>query len=130
MEKFKDWLEEEMAARQWRSADLARAAGLTDSTISRILSGKQKPTPDFCNAIAQALAEPPETVFRRAGLLPPLPGPEENLTLQQIYETAKLLSPAQRDELLEYILFRVQRSQKPSSDVGKEAPSQSPLTQS
>ena len=65
-----DYLEDELHRRNWRPADLARAAGVPDATISHILNGSRRAGPDVCNAIARALGEPPERIFRLAGLLP------------------------------------------------------------
>jgi len=73
METLVNFLEAELARRAWRPADLARAAGVPDATISHILNGSRRAGPEVCNALARALDEPPERVFRLAGLLPPLP---------------------------------------------------------
>jgi len=75
MEEFITWLEEELNRRDWQPADLARKANLGNSTITRILGETRKAGPEVCVAIAQALGEPPEKVFRLAGLLPPSPEP-------------------------------------------------------
>ena len=67
-----EFLEEELVSRSWRPADLARAAGLPDATISHIVNGNRRAGPEVCNALARALDEPPEKIFRLAGLLPPV----------------------------------------------------------
>jgi transcriptional regulator with XRE-family HTH domain len=67
-----DYLEEQLQRRSWRPADLARAAGVPDATISHILNGSRRAGPEVCNAFARALDEPPEKIFRMAGLLPPV----------------------------------------------------------
>jgi transcriptional regulator with XRE-family HTH domain len=72
-----DYLEDELQRRSWRPADLARAVGVPDATISHILNGSRRAGPEVCNAIARALGEPPERIFRLAGLLPGLPAPVE-----------------------------------------------------
>jgi transcriptional regulator with XRE-family HTH domain len=73
-----EYLEGELQRRNWRPADLARAAGVPDATLSHILNGSRRAGPEVCNAVARALDEPPEKIFRIAGLLPPLPpGVEE-----------------------------------------------------
>jgi transcriptional regulator with XRE-family HTH domain len=77
METLVEWLEVELAKRAWKPADLARAAHLPDATISNILNFNRKAGSDVCNAIAKALDEPPEKIFRLAGILPPLPPPVE-----------------------------------------------------
>jgi len=77
METLVNFLEAELIRRSWRPADLARAAGVPDATISHILNSSRRAGPEVCNALARALDEPPERVFRLAGLLPPLPPPVE-----------------------------------------------------
>jgi transcriptional regulator with XRE-family HTH domain len=68
-----NWLEDQLNKRGWRPADLARTANIPDATLSNILNQNRKAGPDVCNAIAKALNEPPEKIFRLAGLLPYLP---------------------------------------------------------
>jgi transcriptional regulator with XRE-family HTH domain len=70
---FPEWLETELKKRGWRPSDLAQAAGLYPATVNRVLNRERQAGPDVCNAIARALGQPPEKIFRLAGLLPPLP---------------------------------------------------------
>jgi transcriptional regulator with XRE-family HTH domain len=50
--------------------ELARQTRVSESTISRIVSGKRNPSSRLCRRIAETLHVPPEAVFREAGLLP------------------------------------------------------------
>ena len=70
---FYKWLQEEMNARDWTQSDLARASGLTRSTINGVVTGTRGPGIEFCNAIAHAFSLPPEEVLRQAGLIPKKP---------------------------------------------------------
>jgi transcriptional regulator with XRE-family HTH domain len=72
MESLIEFLEAELVRRSWRQADLARATRVPDATIHHILNGSRRAGPEVCNALARALDEPPERIFRMAGLLPPL----------------------------------------------------------
>ena len=72
MKDFTEWLLDELKKRQWRPANLANKAGLGSGTLSHVLNGSRKPGSDLCRAIAAALGEPEEKVFRLAGLLSPL----------------------------------------------------------
>jgi transcriptional regulator with XRE-family HTH domain len=108
--KFVAWLEREMGDRRWTSADLARAAGVYTATVTRIRNGDRQPGADFCRGVARAFELPPDWVFRLAGLLPPLPGTEDDLTLGEINEIAKNLSPEERREAREYLLWRYRSS--------------------
>ena len=112
MREFAKWLEEELNRRGWRPADLARSAGLPDATISRILNSNAKAGVDVCKAIAKALGEPQEKVFRIAGLLDPLPASEDSPTLQEIIDLAKRMTPEQREQAADYIRFLYQKEQK------------------
>jgi transcriptional regulator with XRE-family HTH domain len=82
---FGRWLLAELETRRWSMRELARQTGVSESTISRIVSGKRNPSSRLCREIAGALHVPPETVFREAGLLPDsdedAPGVKEALYL-------------------------------------------------
>ena len=113
MDKFIPWLLTELKNRSWRPADLARRAGLSMGSLSNILNGNRRAGPDLCKAVAQALGEPPEKVFRLAGLLPPLPAAEDEL-LHELLETFKRLTPEKRREVLDYALWQLRpRQQEP-----------------
>lgn len=64
------WLQEQLNLRGWTTADLVKRTGLYHSTISRILKGEREAGPDTCLALAKALDEQPDKIFRLAGLLP------------------------------------------------------------
>lgn len=69
---FGTWLAEELTRRRWEQSELRRYGGLTSGQVSRIISGERKAGPHACVIIARAMGLPPEEVFRRAGLLPPV----------------------------------------------------------
>jgi transcriptional regulator with XRE-family HTH domain len=73
MERFSDWLLSELKSRNMSQSDLAHLAGLGRGTISNIMTGTRNVGQDTLTAIARALHLPTETVFRAAGLLPPIP---------------------------------------------------------
>lgn len=79
-----EWLDRELARREWTYNKLAKNAHLSHSTISVVLSGKVKLTFDFVVAVADALNEPPEKLLRLVGLLRPGPHPGE---LQELVDT-------------------------------------------
>jgi transcriptional regulator with XRE-family HTH domain len=109
--EFMAWLTAEMRQRGWNNSELARQAHLVPSTVSMVLNGHNRPGLDFCVSIAQALQHPPETVLRRAGLLPPLPGPEEDMRLRDILEILQRLTPQEREAVLEYATWRLQKQE-------------------
>jgi transcriptional regulator with XRE-family HTH domain len=81
--KLIEWIEEQLRQRDWKPADLARAASVRDSTISRVLNGNAKAGPELCNAMASALDVNPVEVFRIAELLPPSVGTIDELTPEE-----------------------------------------------
>jgi transcriptional regulator with XRE-family HTH domain len=111
MNKFRPWLLEELKNRSWRRVDFAQRAGLSMASLSDVLNGIYRPGPDMCQAIAQALGEPPEKVFRLAGLLPPLPAGADEL-LHELLETFQRLTPEKRQEVLDYALWQLRRQQE------------------
>ena len=123
-----DYLEEQLQRRTWRPADLARAAGVPDATISHILKGSRRAGPDVCNAIARALNESPEKIFRMAGLLPPLPR-----SVEEEREAVRILRALPPD--MRAVAMRLLRSLKPDlpyapppslSDPNQAADSEAP----
>lgn len=70
---FVSWLNRELQIRDWSQRELARRAGLSQTTVSQVLAYQRNPTPDFCIDVARALRLPPESMLRRAGHLAPAP---------------------------------------------------------
>lgn len=106
---FVEWLQQEIDARNWRPADLARAAGIYASTLAKILQRERRVGADVCLSLARRLTLPPETVFRKAGLLPDLPASGDDRTVYEIQEIARRLSPALREDVRDYALWRYKR---------------------
>jgi transcriptional regulator with XRE-family HTH domain len=105
MNEFRDWLLQEMKSRNWGIPELSRIAHVSRGAIGNVLRGERKPGPDLCKAFAHAFKIPPEIVFRKAGLLPPVPG--ENQKVEEINEiTRQLIEPGQ-DDLLQYARLRL-----------------------
>ena len=69
-DKLINWLNTQLEERGWSQRELARRTGLSHTAISTVLNSQRNPGWDFCAAIARTLGEPPENVFRMAGLLP------------------------------------------------------------
>jgi transcriptional regulator with XRE-family HTH domain len=91
MGALEEWLLEQIEERGWTQAELARRAGLAQSTLNRIINETRQLGPDAALAIARALGERPETVYRLAGLLPPTPAADDELKLM-VQEIAEILA--------------------------------------
>lgn len=105
------WLSDELNNRGWSIRELGRRAGVSHTTVASVLSEQRSPTADFCVAVSKALNVPAESVLRMAGILPPLPGSENNPTLQELYVYCKRLSPQALEDLFRYVIFRYQSEQ-------------------
>lgn len=70
---FAAWLTAEVEHRGWSLRELGRRSGLSGAFVSDLAGGRQDPGLRSCVQIAAALDLLPETVLRRAGLLPALP---------------------------------------------------------
>lgn len=111
MNNFSSWLLIELNTRNWSQADLARASGLTRSTISYYLSPKSKsPDEEALKEIARAFKLPIETVYRAVGLLPQQT--PENETIEQITHLTKELPPQEQQDILEFIKLRHRLSEQ------------------
>jgi transcriptional regulator with XRE-family HTH domain len=75
MTEIGEWLGQQLQERGWSSSELARRAGISQSSVSNVLTGKQVPGLEFCKGAAQALGMRTEELLSLAGHLPPLPAP-------------------------------------------------------
>jgi transcriptional regulator with XRE-family HTH domain len=103
---FNDWVMSEMEKRNWSFADLSKKSGISQAHISKVFSGQRGIGNDFLNAISIALGYPPEYIFRKAGILPPLPE-----TTEQHQELTYLFDKFPEDEqkdLLSYMRIKLE----------------------
>lgn len=117
---FQDWINQELNQRGWSIRELARRTNLYPGTISKVLNYKNKPGQDFCLAISKALKLPPEEVFRRAGLLPDLPAPLEELSFEELSDVMKRLSARDQLQVVQYarMLYRLSLEEKEDARKG------------
>ncbi len=101
MNDFMDWLNSQLNQTGWGYNELARRAGVSGSTISHIMSGRNKPGFEFCAQIARALNLSEDFVFRKAGLLPPLP--PETAIAQEAHRLVRLIPPDRQQLALEIL---------------------------
>lgn len=64
---------------------------------------------DLCLGIARAFNIPPEDVYRRAGLLPPLPDEPTQLQEKRLYDLYRRLPERIRERVVEYAAFEYER---------------------
>ena len=106
METFVEWLQEELHARDWTQAELARRSRVSQTHLSRIMNDMRKPGPDALVSIARALHIPPEEAFRQAGLIPPSTAsltPEDQRVFSDLIEKIATLMPENQRLLLQLV---------------------------
>ena len=96
---FSSWLTQELKRRGWSHSELARRTGVSQVSVSGVIAGSRRVSCDFCIKVADALGESPEHLLRLAGILPAGP-PDEDPILTEILDTARAMSPEQRQDLL------------------------------
>jgi transcriptional regulator with XRE-family HTH domain len=96
---FINWLNKEIEKRDWSIRQTARAANLSHTVISNLLSG-DKPTFNTCAALAEAFNIPSNFVFQIAGLV-------EEQKRDELSDEAEFLmsqlSPYQRQLAVKFI---------------------------
>lgn len=69
--EFKDWLKDILDSKNIKPSELSHRSGVSDAEISRLLSGKRKPSAKTIKKIIPFLHTNEEESFRAAGLLAP-----------------------------------------------------------
>jgi transcriptional regulator with XRE-family HTH domain len=109
MEDLTAWLAKQLKDHNLSMRELERRSGVSNVSISRVLSGKQAITADFCKAIARALDEPLVNVFFMAGLLDDLPASSiVPPPLREFVETFTCLSDSNREEILALMKLKLE----------------------
>lgn len=107
---FVEWLTSELDKRDWTASDLARHSGISKGSISNIISGVRQPGNDVCEGIARAFKISPEVVYRRAGLLPPLP--EEDINRDELINLYNLMNESNREDVIDYARMKLKKQEK------------------
>lgn len=101
MENIADYIKAELERKGWSQARLAKASKLDSAVISNIVNEKRGMGWESARAIADALNIPPETMFRKAGLLPPVPTKTEQS--EQLLYLFNQLPQNEKDRLIHHI---------------------------
>jgi transcriptional regulator with XRE-family HTH domain len=107
---FADWLVQELETRGMNQADLARASGLGNGSISDVIKGRRKAGKEFAIAVARGLNLPVETVFQEAGFLPR--AKEHDREMEQIMTLVDSMTKEEQRELLSYIRWKNNQKKK------------------
>lgn len=110
-ERFAEWLVNQVETRDWSYAELARRAGVSGAMVSLVVNEQKNPGSEFCSGIARALDIPPETVFRKAGLLPSQPDKSERAELAlYLFDRLSLAQQQTALTIIRSLLEQEQRS--------------------
>ena len=105
-DKLQTWLQEETTRRGWSYRELARQAGVSQSNMSRVVTGDMPASADFCIKVATALDITPAYVLTLAGILPDEPTPASTGPItSEIMHLVENLPPEKRKQVLEYVRF-------------------------
>lgn len=66
-EDIASWMRRQLARRDWRPADLARASGIGSGRISEWMSGERTPSSASCIKLADVFGADPDDVLALAG---------------------------------------------------------------
>jgi transcriptional regulator with XRE-family HTH domain len=114
---FSEWLLLMLEKKDWSQADLARAAKVSRSAISEIISEQRQIGKRTATSIANALKLPPEQVFRAAGLLPP--EKDEDPWVEDMSHKISKLSPGLRSITERFVNGMLDEEEKQSKTKTK-----------
>jgi transcriptional regulator with XRE-family HTH domain len=104
------WVTQKIKESGWSYRELARQAGISQSLVSRILSGDMPASPDFCIKVARALDVSPVYVMQLAGILPGEPTlTDDSPIAREIVQLIQDMPPERRQQVLEYVRFIYQQ---------------------
>lgn len=112
MEDFLAWVYDKAQERMWSVNRLAKEMGFSGAAVHATMNGKNKVTWDFCAGVAKAFGVPAEDVFRKAGLLRPVPDPEG---VKALMELVKNLGPEDIEDLTDFARWRFERAAQKKS---------------
>lgn len=104
-ESLNQWITKKLKEKGWRQSELARQAGLDPSFISNVLSGKREPGAKFYLGMAKAFDIPITAIERldKYGVEPD--DLEADISLSEMIEISRQMTPQQRREALKYLLY-------------------------
>lgn len=105
------WISRKLDDLGWSQGELSRRAKISTATISRVLSGKEKPSLKFYAGISRALSIPLPEVVRMSH------GSVTADDLDQLAELANELDNESRKMLLEFAMFLYQRGSNSDESV-------------
>jgi len=98
------WIEAKLRLTGWSMRELARRAGLNQSYVSRVLSGRDNPGAKFYQGVAKAFDIPLSSIeiLDKEGIVPDDEEPLEDMSFGEWRAVLGQLTASQRIELLKY----------------------------
>lgn len=124
--KLSTWLQSKIDEKGWTNRELARRMSTSNTTVNAVLNEERSPSFEFCMKLADLFTDVTAYEILIMGKLLPTPGGE--LTFQQLREIVSQLSPDQRQEVLDYALWRLERQKE--EDKGHAQNGNGPATAS
>jgi transcriptional regulator with XRE-family HTH domain len=118
MSEFTDWLSNQLDTKNLSMRDLAKRSKLSQSNISKVISGKVAPTTGFCVAIAHALEVSEIDTLHRAGLITEKPVAMDETMIREIMGIVLQLTPDQREFIM--MFAKMIQSGKISIHINKD----------
>lgn len=119
VDELASWIRREAETRGWSLREVARCAGVSHTAIINVANGRTRPGAHFCLRIAQALHVPPEEVYRRAGLLPPVSA--ESAALLEANFLFAQLSDNEQETVLTMMRALAEKRHEAPHALGSEA---------
>lgn len=101
---FGEWLQRKLEEREWKPADLSRAAEMDPGVLSNLINGKRNPGVESCKAIAKALKLPLAEVYRAARFMPP--EPNNDPLIDAVINLMLTMSFEEKENVYEYTKLR------------------------
>ena len=101
---FAEWLQDKLEEKEWKPADLARAADMDPGVLSNLINGKRNPGVESCKAIAKALKIPLAEVYRAARFMPP--EPNKDPIIDAVINLMLTLPIEEKENVYEYTKLR------------------------
>lgn len=118
---FVDWLDAEVEAGRLSQADIANTGLVSRSAVSLLFSRTTKSLSfEMCEAIAVATKLPLEEIYRKAGLLPPVPTDNDEMD-KRILHLIKQLPASEKEKYAKRLELETQfyEQQRPSRTANK-----------
>lgn len=109
MDTFGQWLLENLEIKGWSQSELARRCRVKPSTVSKWISGENKPSPENIVDMAPLLGVTPEEIFRRVWLPASM---ATRLETRELLEYVEGLTREERAELLRYAKYLYQQGER------------------